>query len=281
MARKGIYKRGSIWWLMYADLSGKTIRKSSGTSDYREAERMLLDEKKAVSDGKLTDTVVIKNHTFYELKDKYLAWMNGRHKSADSKEYRINQIMSHFGDLPLRRFNTMIVEQYQTDLTNKGLKPGSVNKNISILKAMIKKAVEWELVEEETLKRIRKIKNFKESNQRLRFLSVEEAQQLVSMCDEHLKPIVITALHTGMRRGEILKLTWNNVDLVHGFITLTETKNGERREIPINDTLRETLNRLPRRIIDKDGKKELVPYFFHNPVTLKPYTSVKRSFGTL
>jgi len=280
MARKGLYKRGNVWWLMFADLSGKIIRKTSGTSDYREAETMLIAEQKAVREGKLTDTVKIKNHTFYELKDKYLTWMTGRHKSADSKEYRMNQMASHFGDLPLRRFSTMIVEQYQTDLTNRGLKPGSVNKNISILKAMIKKAVDWELVEEDTLKRVRKVKNYKESNQRLRFLSVEEAQGLVSVCDEHLKPIVVTALHTGCRRGEILKLTWEQVDLNHGFITLTDTKNGDGRELPIDGTLRETLNKLPRRFVETDGKKELVHYLFHDPDTLKPYASVKRSFGT-
>jgi integrase len=119
----------------------------------------------------------------------------------------------------------------------------------------------------------------------LRFLTVEEAQALVSVCDEHLRPIVITALHTGMRRGEILSLTWDNVDLVNGFITLTETKNGEKREVPIDGTLRETFNRLPRRFVEKDGKdgekvKELVPSLFHDPDTLKPYGSVKRSFAT-
>jgi hypothetical protein len=51
-----------------------------------------------------------------------------------------------------------------------------------------------------------------------------------------------------------LKLTWGIVDLQHGFITLAETKNGEKREIPINNTLRETINKLPRRVIEKAGK---------------------------
>jgi integrase len=68
---------------------------------------------------------------------------------------------------------------------------------------------------------------------------------------------VLTALHTGMRRGEILKLTWEQVDLTHGFITLTDTKNGEGREVPIDSTLRETFNRLPRcfvEVVKEDGK---------------------------
>ncbi len=85
-----------------------------------------------------------------------------------------------------------------------------------------------------------------------------EAQALVRVCDEHLSSIVITALHTGMLRDEILNLKWYNVDFVHEFITLTETKNGERREVPINGTVRETLNKLSRRIVEMDGQKELV-----------------------
>ena len=102
---------------------------------------------------------------------------------------------------------------------------------------MFSKAVEWEMVEETTLKKIRKVKLPKEVG-RLRYLSAKEAQALVSVCETHLQPIVITALHTGMRKGEILKLKWDNVDMQHGFILLDKTKNGERREIPINNTMK-------------------------------------------
>ncbi len=278
MRQKGVYKRGNKWWICFADLSGKIIRKSTGTDSFREAETQLIGEKKAVREGKLSDIVKIRNHTFFELRDAYLPWMRGRHRSADSKAYRITQLAAHFGDLPLRRFGTAIVEQYQSKLLKDGLKPSSCNKNVSLLKAMFAKAEEWAMVEEETLKRVRRVKLLKEAAGRLRFLSVEEMQSLVSVCDEHLRPIVVTALHTGMRRGELLGLRWEQIDLQHGFITLTETKNGEGRQIPIDQTLRETINRLPRRFVEKDGKRELLPYVFHDAKTLKPYASVKHSF---
>jgi integrase len=200
------------------------------------------------------------------------------------------------GSIPLRRFNTFLIEQLQTSLKKKGLsqpktdKSGKIieagplkdttcNRTLSTVKHMFSKAVEWEMVEEETLKKIRKVKLPKEVG-RLRYLSAKEAQTLVSVCDLHLQPVVITALHTGMRKGEILKLKWDNVDMQHGFILLDKTKNGERREVPINNTLRATFNKLPRRFVEKEGEKELVPYLFHDPVTLKPYDSVKRSFKT-
>lgn len=96
--------------------------------------------------------------------------MEGRHRSAESKRYRINIIASHFGNLPLRRINTLAVEQYQTDLINKDLKPATVNKHISILKSMMKKAVDWNMAHKDTLKKIRALKMLTENNGRLRFI---------------------------------------------------------------------------------------------------------------
>ncbi len=127
------------------------------------------------------------------------------------------------------------------------------------------------MVGEDALKRVRRVKLLEENNRRLRYLSKEECKTLINACSSHLKPIVITALNTGMRRGEILSLTWENVDLKHGFILLDRTKNGERREIPINATLRDTLEALPRRI---DGGP-----VFYDPITGLPYGDVKTAFN--
>jgi integrase len=128
------------------------------------------------------------------------------------------------------------------------------------------------MVEEEALKRIRKVKLLPENNRRLRYLSTVECKLLLDSCNDHLKPIVITALNTGMRRGEILSLKWDNVDLKHGFILLDRTKNGERREIPINETVRNTFEGLIRRLDS--------PYLFYDHATGKPYQDLKRSFKT-
>lgn len=269
---KGIYKRGNIYWIRYAGLDGKTVFESSGSDKFREAEVLLIQRRNAIKEGKQPEIKRIANHTFRELAEKYIQWMQGRHRSAESKKYRINIILSHFGNLPLRHFNTLSVEQYQTILINKGLKPATVNKHISILKAMIKKAVDWNMVEDGTLKRVRKVKQLTENNKRLRYLSKEECYTLINSCDPHLKPIVITALNTGARKEEILSLEWDNVDLKHGFILLDKTKNGDRREIPINETLRATLQN-PMRRLD-------IPYVFYDPVDGKRYKDVKRSFKT-
>jgi len=141
---------------------------------------------------------------------------------------------------------------------------------LAAIKHMFTKACEWDMITEETLKRVHKVKFLQENNKRLRYLAKEECQSLINACDKHLKPIVIAALNTGMRRGEIFSLNWNNIDLKHGFILLEKTKNGDRREIPINDTLKRTLQGLERRLD--------IPSVFYEHSTGRPYTDIKHSF---
>ncbi len=278
MAHRGLYKRNGVWQIRYS-LNGKIVRKSADTTNFKEAEGKLRAIKTLIDVGKEPETKKIGNHTFDELAERYKAWITGRQRSAEVKGYIIDKLTAKYGTLPLRRFNMNLAEQLQTELmskglnddSKKGLKAASNNKVMNVFKHLFTKAVEWDMVEADTLKRIRKVKLFKEPK-RLRFLSIEEAQGLISVCEPHLQPIVITALHTGMRRGEILGLKWENVDLQHGFILLSETNNDERREIPIDETLKKTLHSLPHRID--------TPYVFHDPRTLKPYQDVKRSFHT-
>ncbi len=124
----------------------------------------------------------------------------------------------HTINLKVRDLNTMIIERYQGKFLSTH-KPATTNRLIACLKHMITKSVDWEMASEDTLRRVRKVDNLVESNKRTRFLNVNECQRLIGCCASSLKPIVITALNTGMRRGEILTLKWEQIDLLHGHIT--------------------------------------------------------------
>ena len=271
---KGIYKRAKskYYWICYTGLDGKLARESSGSIEFKDAKTLLNKRRREIDEGKEPQVKKIETYSFTELAEKYLLWINGRHRSAEVKGYIIRELVKSYGNIPLRRFNAILVEQLQTDLINKGLKNSTINKKLNVLKAMFSKAVDWDMVEEETLKRVRKIKLLPEDS-RLRFISAEECKELINACESHLKPIVITALNTGMRKEEILSLKWDkHIDLKHGFIMLDKTKNGERREIPINDTLGSVLQNITRRLD--------APYVFYAPKTGKRYKSIKRSFAT-
>lgn len=275
---KGIYKRGNIWWIRYAGLDGK-IRFESGGKSFKNAHDKLIQRKKEVMEGKEPLTKKkIANHSFNELSVHYEVWAE-RQRSFRSKKGFIKQLQRCFGNIPLRYFNTRIIEEYQSKALIENKAPATINRHIGTLKHMIKKAVEWEMVEEDTLKKARRVKLLPENNRRLRYLSKEECKAFINACRKyasydlsHIRPIVITALNTGMRKEEILSLEWEkHIDLRHGFILLDKTKNGDRREIPVNHTLREALQGLIRRIdspyvfTDKEGKR---------------FKDVKRSFAT-
>jgi integrase len=74
-----------------------------------------------------------------------------------------------------------------------------------------------------------------------RWLSVEEEARLLQDCAPWLHDLVIFALHTGMRMGEILELTWRGVDVSRRTVMVCRSKNGERRTIPVNETVMSVL----------------------------------------
>jgi integrase len=269
MATKGIYKRGAVYWICYKGIDGRMIRESSRSTKFNIAVAMLTDRRKDIQDGHEPEMKRISNHSFKELAMEYIAWAE-RQRGFRQKQSIVRQLVNVFGQYSLRAFTSRLLEQYQTERMQKGNKAATINRHIATIKHMFTKAVEWDMVAEGALKRIRKAKLLEESNRRLKYLCKEDCQALVDNCDKHIKPIVTIALYTGMRKSEILQLKWDNVDLKHGFILLELTKNGERREIPINARVREALTGITRRLD--------VPYVFYDPITGKPYEDIKRSF---
>lgn len=97
--------------------------------------------------------------------------------------------------------------------------------------------IEWEKFAGENS--VKKVKLYKEDNGRIRFLTEEEEEMLLANCPSQLKPLVITALHTGFRKSELLSLTWDKVDFQYRLITVEAaySKNGEARKVPMNNFL--------------------------------------------
>jgi integrase len=119
------------------------------------------------------------------------------------------------------------------------------------------------------------IKFLDEHNIRDRVLTLEEFERMLDGSPEYLKPILRCAFYTGMRRGKILELTWDRIDLKAGFIRLkdSDTKTDAARSIPIGRELREVLQNLP---IALDVQGHRVPYVFtRNGQRVK---SIKRVF---
>lgn len=265
----GLYKRGKIWWFSIT-IKGKQYRFSTKTTDKKKAQEIYLRTLLDLENPATEEQPSMLFGDYFQ--NQYLPFCK-RQTSYSSKKYYFKSIPDWFKKLPLNRITTRDLELLQGDLL-KGRKPATVNRIIAAIKHSFTKAYEWELISEETLKKIQRVKPLKGEIQRLRFLSIDECQNLIKAAEPHLKPIIITALNTGMRKSEILNLTWNQVDFKHGFIYLERTKNNERREIPLNDTMKALLRELfKNRRLDTD-------YVFINPATGRRLTDVKRSFRT-
>ena len=239
-------------------------------------ERWVVELKESVKSGKPLPTVRTEAKpaaTFRELADRYIEFTRGRLRSAKNIEFMAKKMLLRFKDKPLNEFILSDIEKMQGDILNKGLSVRSANHYPIVLKTMFRKALDWEMVNEDVVKKLSRCKNLKGENKRLRYLSEGEAERLIEACwPSYLKPIVITALNTGMRRNEILKLTWNRVDLKNKIILLDRTKNYERREIPINGMLHETLSGMVRNL--------KTDYLFYDPRTLKPLERLDKSWHT-
>ncbi|MCP5002661.1 MAG: site-specific integrase [Planctomycetes bacterium] len=264
-----LYKRGRTYYIDYR-LNGKRYRESTNTTKRREAELILDCRKREIKEAKRPEIKEIQNACkLVELAHEYLKWTE-RQRVHVTKKIWVKQLVEAFGNLSVRDLNPRVIEQWQS-VRLKFNKPSTVNRLTGCLKHMINKGVQWGMATEETLKQVRMVKPLEENNRRLRFLTIEECQTLVDCCAPHLRPIVVVALHTGMRRGEVLGLKWEQVDLNHGFILLSTSKNGERREIPLDDTLIDMFSEMPHSIesihvfTDRDGN---------------PYKGIKHSFST-
>ncbi len=162
--------------------------------------------------------------------------------------------MAYFGDRLLKDISPAMVEAYkqkwlsENSHRGKPTKPATVNREVTTFKTVFNKAMKNGKAEGNP---VQGVKLLKENNVRDRILSQEEYARLLAACPGHLKTIVKLAYQTGMRRGEILNLTWGQVDLREGFIRLRpeDCKTNEGRLVPLNRELVEMFRALPRGLV--------------------------------
>jgi integrase len=192
--------------------------------------------------------------------EKYLLEKTaGRKRSIRNDRMCFARLKALFGaDRPLAEITVQQIGEYRVKrLTETSARikrpvtPASVNRDLSILRGLLRLAVhEWGALE-----KMPRIRFEKEPEGRLRFLSEDEAVRLLAACrrkyavgghSPHLAAVVTVALHTGMRKSEILGLAWERVDVSRGVILLERTKTGKRREVPMNRPVYDALSSLPR-----------------------------------
>jgi len=150
--------------------------------------------------------------------------------------------VNHFRSKTLQQINPWIIEKYKSD-RKKIVKPSTINRDLGTLRNMLNKAVDWGMIESSPFKGV---KLFRVDNINLRIISGDEFNLLYASSSLDLKPILLCAISTGMRRGELLNLKWSDTNLNNGHILVRDSKNYESRTIPINATLLKALSDLKK-----------------------------------
>lgn len=179
-----------------------------------------------------------KSYTFDELIECYREHFRDQTAYQTGKRHHVDLVADEFKGRLLDTISYYDCETYKlkrkrTETRRKKKRaPSTLNKEVGTLRQLMRKAVEWEMIEQSPFDRGQSLQE-KVCNERTRFLSEEEITRLLAKCDTWLKELVIVAIHTGMRKGELMSLTWKQIK--GGFIYLPKTKNGEARKVPINE----------------------------------------------
>jgi integrase len=159
---------------------------------------------------------------------------------------RLRRILSHFGDPWVHEIRSSDIEHFLADLRRRGFKPATANRYLARLSSMMKKGRAWGYRDDNP---IEFIERFKEQRLGDRYLETEEFRDLLEACDPELRCLVLVAANTGMRRGELLALHRQDIDLERGYLRVRadHSKTSEGRVVPLNSDVIKALKALPPR----------------------------------
>ncbi|MFY9561298.1 MAG: site-specific integrase [Terriglobales bacterium] len=231
-----LWKRGNVFWA-YVYVDGIRHAKSTGTGNRRIAEQIEQRFKEELNLKRQGMSQLAPDMTFGELAARFLAEGIQKRYHLD----RLKVLLPYFGETPIGRISKALARDYRTRRhAEKRVSDTTVNRDLEALRHILFWAVDEGLLASNPLSRVRMVR---ERRKPRLMVSLEEETALLSTAAPHLRSIIIAALDTGMRRGEILAERWEHVDFTRAllYVTKSKTAEGEAREIPLTGRFLEWL----------------------------------------
>jgi integrase len=247
-----LYKRGETYWAYFSipDEKGSRIRfrETTGTTNPKRAEQYCLDRLASIQQEKTRKTAtelagVTLDAAFGDYFRKHAQYFA---RPAETLR-KLGKILSNLSVEYLHEIDNNEISDYiqrrKAEVSN-----GTINRELVILSSIITKCRLWKYKTSD----VRPIQfKLKEKAENIKYLKDwETAQKIIDRAKPHLKPIIYTALYTGLRRGNILGLMWENLDFQNDLINVKvkdRTKDGGKNlTIPMIAKLKEILLAQPR-----------------------------------
>lgn len=234
-------KKSEYWYIDYF-LNGKRKWESVGRVGIvtkSDAKSLLKFQHSEILQGKLQTRKKKVVPNFSDFSQEYLKYAKNNKRSWDRDACALRVLEPRFGKYNLDEITPFLIEKYKIE-RKKTVSVRTINIELSLLRRMYNLARSWDMCSNNP---INNVKFYQEQPPKERILSEKEEYDLINSSPEHIKPILITALNTGMRYGEIINLKWENIDFESGYIHVKQSKTGINRKIPINDILYKTLKK--------------------------------------
>jgi len=262
-----IYKRTYLHketWYAHFSLRGKRYRIKLDAQNKEQAKKMAAEIEYQVLTEKYKFLQNLDSITLRELADRYLEYAKTKKRSWDRDIVSLKNILNmvidnkKLGDYLVDAIKVVHIQKYQVlrkkelderyaarGIAEEDRNYATCNRELACLRHIFNMGIEWEFLTRNPV--ASRVVRFDREKSRDRTLDDDELHRLLDVCSGHLLQIVIVALNTGMRLGEILGLKWENVKLDQGKIEVKHTKTDEDRSIPINSRLRTLLALMPRK----------------------------------
>ncbi len=237
-----IYRRGKKYWIKYYR-HGKSFIESTGSDQWEVASRILKIREGEISEGKLPSLCFERTSIDDLLADYLTDYRINRKRSLPRAERSVRFLMKEFRGMRMTEFSTASIMRYTEKRLSLGLKNATVNRELSAIKRAFNLGYRCT---PPRVAQVPYIPMLRENNVRKGFFEHQDYVALRAVLPGHLKAVLTFGYCTGWRKGEILGLKWNQVDLQEGTVRLEpgETKNNEGRTLYLEPELLQLLKAL-------------------------------------
>lgn len=226
-----IVKRGDRWCIRVRHM-GKQIWRSAATKTA--AQKILNEIRSRIDSGEMDKPQREPEKTLEEWAPTYLEWAELNKESYKNDKTKIGRWVEFCGELELSKLTKAVVSDYVNMRQKAGLSGATINRDIASLRKCLSLAVERGELE---FNQLLGFHHLREAPGRQPSLSKDDEAILLEFAPAWLSWMIQLALKTGCRQGELLALTWRDIDFDNGVIIVGNSKSGESRRLPIPSSM--------------------------------------------